>query len=70
MQILLAQMSNPDITNEDMKATAPNHVRVVANLVSAKVEEGGVEELGGEATVTGFFASVKVRSSRPFETDY
>jgi hypothetical protein len=69
MQVLLAQMRNPAITNEDMKSTAPRHVRVVAKLVSAKVEEGGVEELGGEAAVADFFASVKVRSSRPFETD-
>ncbi|KAB5517420.1 hypothetical protein GE09DRAFT_563828 [Coniochaeta sp. 2T2.1] len=70
MQVLLAQIRNPDITNEDMKSTAPNHVRVVEELVSAKMEEGGVEELSSEATVAGFFASVKVRSSRPFETNY
>jgi hypothetical protein len=69
MQVLLAQIRNPGITNEDMKSTAPNYVRVVAKLVSAKVEEGGVEELGGEAAVADFFASVKVRSSRPFESD-
>ncbi|KAB5526462.1 hypothetical protein GE09DRAFT_662048 [Coniochaeta sp. 2T2.1] len=46
MQVLLAQMRNPAITNEDMKSTAPKHVRIVAKLVSAKVEEGGVEERG------------------------
>lgn len=70
MQVLLAQMRNPAITNEDMKSTAPDHVRVIAKLVSAKVKEGGVVELGGEAAVANFFALVKVRSSRPFETDY
>ncbi|KAK3936722.1 ATP synthase subunit alpha [Diplogelasinospora grovesii] len=65
MQVLLAQMRNPAITNENMKSTAPKHVRVVANLVSAKVEEGGVEELGGEAAVADFFASVKKADFSP-----
>ncbi|KAH8907729.1 hypothetical protein BR93DRAFT_562296 [Coniochaeta sp. PMI_546] len=32
MQVLLAQMRNPDITNEDMTSTAPKHVRVIAKL--------------------------------------
>lgn len=54
VQVLLAHMRNPDIANKGMKSTAPNHVRVVAKLVSAKVEEGGVEELGGEAAIADF----------------
>jgi hypothetical protein len=43
--------------------------RVVAKLVSTRVEEGGVEELGGEAAVADFFASVKVILSRPSKTE-
>ncbi|KAK3935361.1 hypothetical protein QBC46DRAFT_367640 [Diplogelasinospora grovesii] len=69
MQVVLAQMRNPAITNEDMKSTAPKLVRVVAKLVSTRVEESGVEEVGGEAAVADFFASVKVILSRPCKTE-
>ncbi|KXX77152.1 hypothetical protein MMYC01_207566 [Madurella mycetomatis] len=61
MQVVLAQMANPDITNEEMKQSAPKRVHVVAKLVTARLKEFGVEGLGGEAAVTEFFASVKVR---------
>ncbi len=46
-----------------MKTTAPKLVGVVATLAEAKVKEGRVEELGGEAAVRGFFESVKVRNN-------
>jgi hypothetical protein len=69
MQVVLAQMMNPAITNEDMKWSAPKLVHVVTKLVAAKVKEGGIE-LGGEAAVAEFFASVKVRLSRSFGTEY
>jgi len=59
-------MRNPAITNEDMKRSAPKYVRAVAMLVKARVEEGEVEQLGGEVAVMQFFASVKVRLSRTF----
>ncbi|KAK0613158.1 hypothetical protein B0T17DRAFT_593337 [Bombardia bombarda] len=68
MQVVLAQTRNPAITNEDMKQSAPKLVHVVAELVKARAEEGEVEQLGGEAAVMQFFASVKVRLSRTFET--
>ncbi|KAK3344481.1 hypothetical protein B0T25DRAFT_593730 [Lasiosphaeria hispida] len=64
MQVVLAQVGNPAITNEDMKRSVPKLVDVVTKLITAKVEEDGVGELGGEATVTEFFASIKVRLSR------
>ncbi|OIW30048.1 hypothetical protein CONLIGDRAFT_576487 [Coniochaeta ligniaria NRRL 30616] len=66
MKVVLAQTRNPAITNEDMKRSAPKYVRAVAKLVKARVEEGEVEQLGGEAAVTQFFASVKVRLARTF----
>ena len=68
MHAILRQMSKPATTNEDMEWSAPKLVRVVAKLVAARVKDGGVEELGGEATVKRFFASVKVCSSWHFET--
>jgi len=59
IQVVLAELKNPATTNEEMKTTAPKLVGVVATLVEAKVKEGRVEELGGEAAVRGFFESVK-----------
>lgn len=60
MQVMLAQIKNSAITNEDMKRSAPKYVLAVAKLVKARAEEGEVEQLGGGAAVTQFFASVKV----------
>ncbi|KAK4182234.1 ATP synthase subunit alpha [Podospora australis] len=68
MQVVLVQTKNSVITNEDMRRSAPKLVHVVAKLVKARVEESEVEQLGGEAAVTQFFASVKVSLSRTFET--
>ncbi|KAK3364015.1 hypothetical protein B0T25DRAFT_57010 [Lasiosphaeria hispida] len=65
MQVVLAQARHPAITNEDVKHSAPNLVHVVAQLVKARVKEGEVEQLGGEAAVTQFFASVKEFGERP-----
>ncbi|KAH8756066.1 hypothetical protein F5883DRAFT_686224 [Diaporthe sp. PMI_573] len=59
MQVVMAEIRNPAITNEDMKWSAPKLVRVVTTLVKTKAEEGGLEELGGAAAVESFFASVK-----------
>ena len=47
--------------------TAPKLVRTVAKLVRAKVNESGVEVLGGEDAVKRFFASVEVRMIRDCE---
>ncbi|KAK3375809.1 hypothetical protein B0T24DRAFT_523517 [Lasiosphaeria ovina] len=69
MQVVLAQMKNPATTNEDMRWSAPKLVHVVTKLVAAKAQDGGVEEVGGEAAVAQFFASVKVKVSRSFETE-
>lgn len=66
MKVVLAQIKNSAITNEDMRRSAPKYVRAVAKLVRARVEEGEVEQLGGEAAVTQFFASVKVGLPRTF----
>jgi hypothetical protein len=61
IRVVLTQKKNSAITNEDMRQSAPKYVRAVAKLVNARVEEGEVEQLGGEAAVSQFFASVKVR---------
>ena len=54
-------MKNPATTNEEMNTTAPKLVRMVAKLVSAKVNDGRIEELGGVDAVERFFESVEVR---------
>ncbi|KAK4194276.1 hypothetical protein QBC40DRAFT_38091 [Triangularia verruculosa] len=56
MQVVLAQMARPAITNEDMKWSTTRLVRVVARLVAARI---GAGELG-DGAATEFFASVKV----------
>jgi len=66
MQVVLAQIKNSALTNEDMRRSAPKYVRAVAKLVKARVKAGEVEQLGGEAAVTQFFASVKVGLQRTF----
>lgn len=66
MQVILAQITNPAITNEDMRRSAPNYVLAVAKLVKARAEEGEVEQLGGGVAVTQFFAFVKVGLPRTF----
>ena len=63
---MLAQIKNSAITNEDMRRSAPKYVRAVAKLVKARVEEGEVEQLGGEALVRQFVAFVKVGFQRTF----
>ncbi|KAH7021585.1 uncharacterized protein B0I36DRAFT_334812 [Microdochium trichocladiopsis] len=65
MQVMLAQITNSAITNEDMRRSAPKYVLAVAKLVKARAEEDEVEQLGGGAAVTQFFASVKEFEERP-----
>ncbi|CCF34595.1 hypothetical protein CH063_01167 [Colletotrichum higginsianum] len=65
LQVVIAQVQNPKITNEDMARSVPTYVQVVARLVAARVKSGRVDELGGDKAVTRFFASVK-----EFETIY
>ncbi|KAK3360788.1 hypothetical protein B0T24DRAFT_540016 [Lasiosphaeria ovina] len=60
LQVVIAQMKIPAITNEDMESSAPKYVSMVADLVRTKVKNGRVEELGGKAAVMRFFASMKV----------
>ncbi|KAK3349741.1 hypothetical protein B0T25DRAFT_610685 [Lasiosphaeria hispida] len=43
MEVVLAQMRNPAITNEDMKQSVLKYVCAVVMLVKARVEEGEVE---------------------------
>jgi hypothetical protein len=59
IEVILSELKNPAITNEEMKETAPKLVRVVTELVKAKMNEATVQELGSEDIVGKFFESVK-----------
>jgi hypothetical protein len=63
MQVVLAQMKNPAITNEDVRKSALKFVPAISKLVKAGLGDGRVEELGGGEVVQQFFDSVKVRIS-------
>jgi hypothetical protein len=67
LQVVLWELKKPAITNEEMKMTAPKLIHTIEELVRAKVNEIGVQELGGEEAVKGFFESVKVRMIRDCE---
>jgi hypothetical protein len=68
IQVVLWELKKPATTNEEMKMTAPKLVHTVAELVRAKVNNVGVQELGGEDAVKVFFESVKVRMIRDCDT--
>jgi hypothetical protein len=52
---------SPATTNEGMRRTAPTLVRMVTDLVKARLNEAKAQELGGDEAVRVFFESVKVR---------
>lgn len=59
VEIVEAQLKNLDITNEVVEWSSPRYDSVVAKLVSERRRRGLIEELGGEAAVQNFFASVE-----------
>jgi len=67
IQVVLWELKNPATTNEEMNRTSPKLVRMVAKLVSAKVNDGRTEELGGVDAVKRFFESVEVRMASDCE---
>ncbi|KAH0421178.1 hypothetical protein CcaCcLH18_13596 [Colletotrichum camelliae] len=59
LQIVIEEVRNPTVTNEDINRSAPTYVQAVARLVTARVNRGRVEELGGGKAIARFFDSVK-----------
>ena len=62
MGVILGQLRFPNTTNEETRATIPKYVDIVVKLVSQRQKCGRVEELGGEETISRFFALYKVRT--------
>ncbi|EJT68069.1 hypothetical protein GGTG_14353 [Gaeumannomyces tritici R3-111a-1] len=51
LKVVIAQLKNPEITNEDMASSAPKYVQVVKRLVANRMKAGRVEEMGGRDAV-------------------
>ncbi|KAJ9138019.1 hypothetical protein NKR19_g7995 [Coniochaeta hoffmannii] len=62
--VVREQMRSPDITNEDVAWSAPKYVRVIADLIERRVNNGRAAELGGQEVVDRF-----IRQVEDFEKD-
>ncbi|OJD20970.1 hypothetical protein ACJ73_07691 [Blastomyces percursus] len=68
MKVIIAQIKDPDITNEDMKSSVENYVNGVVDLVHEKRNisvEGHAEGQGNignldEETISSFLENVKI----------
>ncbi|KAL8367055.1 hypothetical protein RB599_010966 [Gaeumannomyces hyphopodioides] len=59
LKVVVAQLKNPEITNEDMASSAPKYVQVVKRLVANRMKAGRVEEMGGRDAVARLSALLK-----------
>jgi hypothetical protein len=67
ISIVREQIKSPQITNEDVEWSAPKYVRVIAEMVKHRADNGRIAELGGKELVDSFFKQVEVcRDSMAF----
>ncbi|KAL8367223.1 hypothetical protein RB599_010286 [Gaeumannomyces hyphopodioides] len=59
LEVVVAQLKTPEITNEDMASSAPKYVQVVKRLVANRMKAGRVEEMGGRDAVARLSALLK-----------
>ncbi|KAL8366290.1 hypothetical protein RB595_004861 [Gaeumannomyces hyphopodioides] len=59
LEVVVAQLKNPEITNEEMASSAPKYVQVVKRLVANRMKAGRVEEMGGRDAVARLSALLK-----------
>lgn len=64
LEVLLAQMKSPDITNEEIGLVASKHVPVVKGLVRNRIAMGRVHSMGGLDIVARVNVLLKVRNAR------
>ncbi|KAK4206393.1 hypothetical protein QBC37DRAFT_300890 [Rhypophila decipiens] len=62
LKVIIAQLKNPDITNEDMTWSAPKLVQAVERLIANRVKAHRMEEMGGRDAVARISALRKVSS--------
>lgn len=60
INVVREQMRSPHITNEDVEWSAPKYVRVITDLIKNRLNNGRVDELGGQEVVGRFLAQVEV----------
>ncbi|KAK0749761.1 hypothetical protein B0T18DRAFT_407523 [Schizothecium vesticola] len=56
LKVVIAQMKNPDVTNEDMEPSASKYVRVVKELLENRIQAGREVGVGGQDTTARFFS--------------
>lgn len=62
LEVLIAQINNPDITNEDIGSASQKHVKVVKELVRNRIATGRVLSMGGPDTIARVNVLLKVRN--------
>jgi hypothetical protein len=66
LEVVVAQMKNPKITNEDMERDASKYVQIVKGLVENRIQAGREEEVGGRDVIDRFSFLVEVSQLRMF----
>jgi hypothetical protein len=60
LEVVVAQVNNPEITNEEMGPDVSKYVEVVKGLVENRIRAGREEELGGRDVISRFFSLLQV----------
>lgn len=60
LEVVVAQMKNPDVTNEDMEPSASKYVRVVKELLENRIQAGRESGVGDRDTTARFFSLLEV----------
>jgi hypothetical protein len=60
LEVLVAQMKNPGITNEDTEPSASKYVHVVKGLLDNRTRAGRKEEVGGQDVIDRFSSLLRV----------
>ncbi|KAL2168168.1 hypothetical protein VTG60DRAFT_336 [Thermothelomyces hinnuleus] len=59
LEVVVAQMKNPEITNEDMESDASKYVQIVKGVVENRIRAGREEEVGGRDLIDKFLFLVE-----------
>ncbi|KAK3983849.1 hypothetical protein QBC44DRAFT_390770 [Cladorrhinum sp. PSN332] len=60
LEVVIAQMENPEITNEDIESSASKYVYVVKELLENRIRAGREEKKSGQDAIIRFFSLLKV----------
>jgi hypothetical protein len=65
LEVVADQVRNPQITNENMEETVKVYIYHILDLMSMRVKNGRIEEIGGQDEVKRVLALVKVGEALP-----